>query len=216
MRGLLLVAMAAPLLLFTLDQSHAQRGTSAAAREQSSPANVRFRLRSVEERAATVRRLETEMRRRAPGATAAPLTLASVNWNDTFALSPRSPYSAGQGSLSVYNTMVYSPDLDPSGLVRFGSPSSRLDLFVNNPTRRRLLVECTVRGAGNTDGPFQARLGPGGIVLWQDTSTPYQDVISFLTPAPQPGAGPVDEFRIEHEQTGWYFYGCQVTRLALP
>ena len=213
MRGLLLAAMTALFLLFTLDQSQAQRGAPATAREQHS--NVHFRLRSVAERAATVRRLDAEMRRHAPSPTA-PLALTNINWNDTFALSPRTPFAAGQGSLSVYNTMVYNPDLDPSGLIRL-NPNSRLDLLVINPARRRLLVECSVHGAGNPGASFQVRLGPSGVVLWQDASTPYENVLSFLTPATPPGAGPIDEFRIEYNHANdWYLYGCQVTRLALP
>jgi len=217
MRGLLLAIVLTSTLFVGSNDVHAQRGVRA---QQSAPPGPAFRLRSPAERLASVQRLDAQMRARQPRrAPVAPLQLANISFNDAFALTPRTPLIAGQGNLAVYSVLVYDSDMPEPGVVRFNADdTSRLSLYVNNPARRRLLIECTVFTGTNASQAFRGALGPGGIVLWEDHSTIYEGVISFLTPPMAAGTGPIDEFRIRHDGplADWYLRGCQVTRLSLP
>jgi hypothetical protein len=232
MRRTLLATLAAALVLAATPSSQAQREAMPAVRAPNEvlrpvqPPQISFRMRSAEERLASVRRLEAEARRRAPRAPVAPMTLTLASFSDTFQVTARAPHVPGQGSLYlVHATLDSRPD--PNGEVVFphsstpnsaSSPEShgRFMIQLYAPDTRRLLVECTVWGNA---APFRGYLyRHGGQELWSDHSTPYQGVISFLTPPTAEsdlrfGVWPTNP---NPGMYGWVLAGCQVTRLALP
>jgi hypothetical protein len=221
MRRLLLAAAAALLCSTISAQSQAQVQRQAPATavvaepmvRRASSSDVQFRRRSPQDRAASVRRIFAAQGQRTPRVPV--LNFTSAQLSDSFALTPRTPYIADQGSLSAFHAGFVDTWTSPSGLFYFvGGDSANTHLYIRHLDTRRLLVECTVSGHA---GPFDALLySYGGQSIWSDTSTPYGGVISYLTP-------PISEYALPDlfvrlrpvdQSSSWSLVGCEVTRVS--
>jgi hypothetical protein len=212
MRVLFLAATVAFLTLSPSAPAHAQRTMQATADDQRAPANVRFRPRSAEERLTTLRRLDAQTRQRTPGV--APPPLVNITLADSFSRTPRTPFVPGQGALTLHYANRSDAHAAPSGEARFPSNTyARAMLHINNPARRRLLIECTVWS--DIAGSFDGLLIIANTVQWQDSSAPYANVISFWTPPMPEGASSEIQFTVRRPSHGdWSLLGCEVTRMA--
>jgi hypothetical protein len=201
MRGLLLAALAAPLLVFiAVDISMAQRRGAATARPMPPLAETvsrqpitRFRARTEEERREVLRELNVSVRSGALG--------------PSFVLTPRNPYVAGRGALSTDATH-FSAFFDTTGFHLSQESHSSVSFHLIGVNGRRAAGDCVVSGANGV--PF----------VITGASTPQSVVqngrLQFVTPPIAQGA----EIRIRPNlpvqavTPHWIFTGCEFTLLG--
>jgi hypothetical protein len=225
-------AIAAAFMGLTATASFAQRAQTlppslAEIILHSQPRAVRFRARTAEERIAAVLRLDAVQRQRLPRVAArAALAPTAQSVANNFVLTARSPFVPGQGALHTFGA-TFDAWTEPVGEFHYplGDPQPinppLFALRIAVTDTRRLLIECTVEASAT---PFNGRLSgpaPTHVLIWSDQATPYQNVISFLTPAIPTGIQgevifAVTPTVVNQGMHGWVLHGCQVTRLSLP
>jgi hypothetical protein len=201
MRGLLLAALAAPLLVFiAVDISMAQRRGAPTARPMPPLAETvsrqpitRFRARTEEERRQVLRTLNVSVRSAALG--------------PSFVLTPRNPYIAGRGALATLATH-FNAYFDTTGFHLAQEHHSSVSFHLIGMHGRRAAGDCAVSGA---DGVPFAIIG---------ASTPQSIVqngrLQFVTPPIAQGAeiSIRPSLPVQAVTPQWIFTGCEFTLLG--